>query len=507
MNLLSALTQEQLAAVQAPSGVNLVLAIPGSGKTAVFCHRIVYLVSEAGVKPDNILALTFARKAVHEISIRLKELLPGESSKIPVLTFHSLGYRILKNDMDFSLVDDDAKIRIIKKIVSAKALKPDMDIGEIIRTISLAKNNLLSVERFKETCRSEDDRKLAVVWELYERGLEYAGKIDLDDLLLKSHRLLLDKPEILSSYQGRFHHVLCDESQDNCKVQAELLGLLARPQDNLFLCADDDQAIHTFRGATAEHILNLDAIYPAVNRYILGNNFRSTGAIIKAADNLIRHNIIRYHKELGTGNEFGNEVRVIRVSDEKEEARIIADEIACMVKEGTVLYDDIAILYRMNNMSLPFEDLFPAKGIPYELVGGNEFYNRREISSIVNYLRIIHDPNDDQALLGILDVPLRYLGGTRAAIQAFSIEHGVSCYDSLRNMRFSRMYQGRNVKELLANLEYIRKTPEFLSAGDLISEIRAVFNLDEYFKSDEISMEDNSRPEYRCIAEEGYGIQ
>ena len=494
MNLLSALTQEQLAAVQAPPGVNLVLAIPGSGKTAVFVHRIAHLVKEAGVKPENILGLTFARKAAHEIAVRLNELIPTQANRVSVHTFHALGYRIIKEAMDFNLADDDSKIRIIKKIVSAKALKPDMDIGEIIRSISLAKNNLIDVERFREECKSDDERKLAVVWELYEAGLKDEGKIDLDDLILKTHKLLIDRPDILSNYQGRFHHVLCDESQDNCKVQAEILSLLAKPQDNLFLCGDDDQAIHNFRGASAEYILNLGDAYPAVNRFLLGNNFRSTGSIIRAADNLIRNNTVRYFKELNTDNEYGSEIQIIRAANDEEEARIIAEEIACLVKGGEAAYCDIAILYRMNSMSLPFEDLFPVKGIPYELVGGNEFYSRREICSIINYLRVIFDPNDDEAMLNILDIPVRYLGGrARADIQAFSIEHGTSCYEAMKNMRFSRMYQGRNVKELLRELDYIREMPQALSAGDLISEVRALFKLDDYFRSDEISAEDNSR--------------
>lgn len=491
MNIKSILTEEQLAAVQAPPGVNLVLAIPGSGKTAVFAHRIAYLV-ESGVKPENILGLTFARKAALEIAARLKELIPASASTVTIGTFHSLCYRILRNEMSFRIIDDDEKIRIIKNIVSSKTLKPSLEIGEIIRTISLAKNNMTDIERFKDE-GGHEDKKLVAIIELYQKGLEDIGAIDLDDLLLKAYRLLKDKPELMDTYQRKFHHVLCDESQDNNKVQLELLYLLSKPQDNLFLCADDDQAIHHFRGAEARHILELDQTYPSVGRYVLGNNFRSTAAILKVADNLIKNNSVRYAKELRTTNESGEEVQIIRASDEIEEARVIADEVECLEKEGQVAFEDVAILYRMNSMSLPFEDIFHVRGIPYELVSGNGFYSRREISSIINYLRVIKDPRDDEAILSILDVPLRYLGRrVRGEIQQFGADHDICCYEAMQTMRFSRMYQAKNIRELLLNLDYLREMPG-LNAGDLISEVRASFKLDEYFQGEEIAIEDNSR--------------
>lgn len=494
MQVISALTQEQMEAVKAPpNGVNLVLAIPGSGKTTVFCHRIAFLVNEVGVNPGSIMALTFAKKAALEISTRLKELLPNSSS-VTVGTFHSICYRILKNEMNFQVVDDDEKIRIIKKIVSSKALKPEKDVGEIIRTISLAKNNMIDCNKFKEECQSPDEVKLAAVYELYQAALKDLGKIDMEDMLLMALQLLMEKPTLLEDYQRRFHYVLCDESQDNNKVQAELLYIISKPNDNILLCGDDDQSLFGWRASNAEYILNIKDIYPDARTYLLGSNFRSTGAIIKAADNLIRHNSIRYPKELKTTNEYGSEVEVLRATDEADEARIVADLITSLVKQGEVSFDDIAILYRMNSMSLPFEDLFPARGIPYELVGGNNFFSRREISSIINYLKIIKDPSDDEALLSILDLPVRYLGGRiKDEIRQFGAEHAISCHEAMNTMRFPRMYQAKNVRELLLNLDYIRSMPGQLNVGDLIAEIRAIFGLNGYFKSDEIAVEDNSR--------------
>lgn len=492
MNLLSALTEEQLQAVNAPPGVNLVLAIPGSGKTAVFVHRIAHLI-ETGTKPENILALTFARKAAREIASRLAELVPAHASRVTVGTFHSVCYRILKGEYDFTVIDDDEKIRIMKRICTP-VLKPDIDIGEIIRTISLAKNNLVDAVAYREHAKDQDEMKLADVYELYEQALQDDGKIDMDDLLLRSFQLLSYRPDILGVYQKRFVHLLCDEAQDNNKVQAGLLSLLASTNENLFLCGDDDQSIHNFRGASAEYILKLEDVYPAVNKYLLTTNFRSTGAILEAAGNLIQHNTVRYSKELKTENEYGSEVQIIKAADEQDEARIIADEIETLIRSGDCAYSDIAILYRMNSQSLPFEDIMPVRGIPYEIVGGNEFYSRREISTLVYYLRLVHDLEDDEAMLAILDIPTRYLGGSvKTEIKDFAQANEVSCHQSMRAMRFARMYQGRNVKELLASLAYIRSMPPSLTVGDIILEIRAVFTLDSYFKADEIATEDNSR--------------
>lgn len=492
------LNEEQRKAVESPPGVTRILASPGSGKTAVLVHRVKYLLDVLNVNPAHILLLTFTRKAALEMSERLKLLVgEGRHSKLTVSTFHSVGYRILSQYLwdgtGFKLISDVERIQIIKRIISGAGLKMSSGtgIGEVLRTISLAKANLLTPPEYMEQNRYDEDAgAIAQIYELYDKAKEEQHTLDYDDLLFRTESLLSNDQSVLE-YQQRYRHILCDEAQDNNRAQAGLLSMIANPHNSLMVVADDDQSIHKFRGASSDYVLNLEKAHDA-KTIILKRNYRNTRSILTAASNLIRRNIGRIPKELHSENPEGEPVTVKMCADAADEARWVSQEARSLVKSENIQWKEIAVLYRTNNQSMPIEDRFTLEKIPYEVIGSSGFYARKDIQVLINYLKVIHAPDEnDEPLLSILNVPNRYLGTkVKREIEAYAAKNEVSCFRALGQMPFERMYQSLSVRRLLSAFQRLRTIPAGATVGDVIYEVIDTFKLEDHFRDTCIETED-----------------
>lgn len=442
MSIYDTLNPEQKEAVLQTEGPVLILAGAGSGKTRVLTHRIAYLIDEKGVNPWNIMAITFTNKAAGEMRERVDKIVGFGSESIWVSTFHSSCVRILRRYIDrlgyennFTIYDTDDQKSLMKEV--CKKLNIDTKIYKeraILGAISSAKDNLVGPEEYEKSVMDDYGRKkIAMAYTEYQKELKKNNALDFDDLIVKTVELFQSCPDVLDSYQERFKYIMVDEYQDTNTAQFKFVSLLAGKYQNLCVVGDDDQSIYKFRGANIGNILGFEKIFPRARVIKLEQNYRSTKTILEAANQVIHNNIGRKAKTLWTDNEIGEPVHYRQFMNGYEEAEYIAGDISKRVREGDCEYKDCAILYRTNAQSRMFEEKFLMANIPYRLVGGVNFYARKEIKDLLCYLKTIDNSRDDLAVRRIINVPKRGIGATTLGrIQDYADQMSVSFYDALR---------------------------------------------------------------------------
>ena len=416
MSIYDSLNEMQKKAVFQTEGPVLILAGAGSGKTRVLTHRIAYLIEEKGVNPWNILAITFTNKAAGEMRERVDHLVGFGSESIWVSTFHSACVRILRRfidrlgyDTNFTIYDTDDQKSLMKEV--CKYLQIDTKTYReraLLSAISSAKNEMISPQEF--LLQAEGDfskQKIAEVYLEYEKQLRANNALDFDDLLVRAVQLFETQPDVLDYYQERFRYIMVDEYQDTNTVQFHLIRILSSKYRNLCVVGDDDQSIYKFRGANIKNILNFESEFPDATVIKLEQNYRSTSNILNAANAVIHNNIGRKDKTLWTENPEGEKIACKQFDNAYDEADYIAAAIQKKVKEERASYKDCAVLYRTNAQSRMFEERFVSTNIPYKVIGGVNFYARREIKDLLAYLRTIENGRDDLAVRRIINVPKR----------------------------------------------------------------------------------------------------
>lgn len=414
---LTNLNEMQRKAVETVEGPLLVLAGAGSGKTKVLTTRIAYLIEEIGISPSSILAITFTNKAAKEMKERVVKMLGPIAYNIQISTFHSFGLNIMKEnysklgyDKNFTILDSDDSLTIIKKILKDMNLDVKQYNPRAIRSkISGAKNELLSPSEYERYASTEFEKIVVEVYEKYNNKLKQNNSLDFDDLLMLPIILFKNHKEVLMEYQERFKYILIDEYQDTNEAQYILTKMISAKYKNICVVGDNDQSIYSFRGSNYQNILNFEKDYENPEVIMLEENYRSTKTILKAANDVIKNNKQRKDKNLWTENAEGTKIHYHRLSNEKEEALDIVEEIEKLINNG-VSKEEIAILYRTNAQSRTLEDAMLKANIPYKVVGSFYFYNRKEIKDLISYLKVLYNPKDDVSLLRIINVPKRGIG-------------------------------------------------------------------------------------------------
>ena len=438
---LADLNPAQREAVLATEGPLLVIAGAGSGKTRVLTYRVAHLIMACGVKPNEILAITFTNKAANEMKERLEDLLGPAAGRLWILTFHAACGRILRREAprlgyrtNFTIYDQADQIRLTKACLEELERDPKRFVPRGIHAqISAAKNNLVGPAEFAERVASFYDQTVAETYELYQRRLFASNAMDFDDLLYVTVDVLERFPEALERWRKAFRYVLVDEYQDTNHAQYRLLQLLAAGHKNLFAVGDPDQSIYAFRGADIRNILEFERDFPGTRTIPLEQNYRSTNTILRAANHVIEHNRERKPKSLWSELGEGESVRVYEVEDEHAEARFVAAEIAALVEEG-FNGSEIAVFYRTNAQSRVLEDVLVRQGVAYQVVGGPRFYERAEIKDVIAYLQVIDNPYDAVSLQRIANRPRRGIGDSSLArLQTYSDAHGFSLWESLEH--------------------------------------------------------------------------
>ena len=435
------LNDRQKEAVFCTEGPLLILAGAGSGKTRVLMHRIAYLIEERHINPYQIMAITFTNKAAKEMRERVDKLVGLDAQYVWVMTFHSSCVRILRREIerlnysnDFSIYDTDDQKTLIKKVckelgIDTKQIKE----RNALSLISAAKNELIGYEEFRKNATGYMEKKVADIYEAYQKALHQNNALDFDDLIGKTVELFEKHPDILDKYQERFRYIMVDEYQDTNTAQFRLISLLADKYRNICVVGDDDQSIYGFRGANIENILNFDRLFPHTQVIKLEQNYRSDGNILAAANGVIQNNLVRRQKKLWTQKEEGAKIRIEQYENAVEEANQIIREIKANAKDGN--YNDFAILYRTNAQSRLLEERCVTLGVPYQLVGGVNFYQRKEIKDILAYLKTVANGSDDIALLRIMNVPKRGIGNASIQkVSAFASANGLSLYEAIREV-------------------------------------------------------------------------
>ncbi len=445
MNHLELLNEEQQKAVLHTEGPLLILAGAGSGKTRVLTYRIARLIDECGVNPWNILAITFTNKAAGEMRERVDKIVGYGSESIWISTFHSTCVRILHRYIDrlgydtrFTIYDTEDQKTVLKDV--CRRLQVDTKMYKervLLNTISHAKDEYISPEEFRLAARGDfRQEKIAEVYLEYQKELKKNNALDFDDLIVKTVELFQSCPDVLEYYQDRFRYILVDEYQDTNTVQFKLISLLAKKYQNLCVVGDDDQSIYKFRGANIENILNFERVFPDTTVIKLEQNYRSTQNILDAANGVIAHNRGRKEKALWTQNEKGEPIIFQLLQSAYEEAEYVTGEIRRKVNRGEAEYRDFAVLYRTNYQSRAFEEKFLMANIPYKIVGGVNFYSRREIKDVLAYLKTVDNGKDDLAVHRIINVPKRGIGATTInKVQAHADATGLSFFEALEEAK------------------------------------------------------------------------
>ena len=482
MSIYDKLNEPQREAVYHTDGPLLILAGAGSGKTRVLTHRIAYLIGERGVNPWNILAITFTNKAAEEMRQRVDNLVGFGAESVWVSTFHSACVRILRRFIDrlgyenhFTIYDTDDQKTLIKEVcrkvdVDTKVFKE----RSLLSAISSAKNEMILPDEFELNAGGDFAKmKIAKVYREYETQMRANNALDFDDLLVKTVQLLQTQPDVLESYQERFRYIMVDEYQDTNTVQFQLVSLLAGKYKNLCVVGDDDQSIYKFRGANIRNILDFEHEFPDAKVIKLEHNYRSTGNILNAANSVIANTRGRKEKSLWTENGEGELIRLRQFDTAFDEADFIGEDIKNAVRQGGS-YNDSAVLYRTNAQSRLLEEKFIAMNIPYKIVGGVNFYARREIKDLLAYLKTIDNGRDDVAVRRIINVPKRGIGLTTInRIQESATERGIGFYEALLAPELIAGV-GRSATKLdsfAALIEYFKTLAEEMNITDLLQEV------------------------------------
>lgn len=437
------LNPQQQEAVNCIEGPLLIMAGAGSGKTRVLTCRIANLIAQ-GVSAWNILAITFTNKAANEMKSRAQKLIGEPARDVWLSTFHSFCARILRREIEidgqftknFAIFDAGETKKLVKQCVAELNFAESV-FANVNITISDFKNNLIDVEHCKNyifTANETRRRNIQEIYKLYQKKLRENNALDFDDLIFMTVKIFREYPEVLAKYQERFRYISIDEYQDTNVAQYVLTKLLAAKYANLCVVGDADQSIYGWRGADMRNILNFEKDYPTARVIMLEQNYRSTKTILNAANSVIRHNIDRKPKNLWTENELGEKIIFVSCPTDRDEAAIVSKEIQRLIAREHFLYNDIALLYRTNAQSRLFEERFMQEGVPYLIVGGLKFYDRKEIKDIVAYLHVIANPRDDLHLRRIINMPARGLGLTSVArLAEFASSHGLSMFDVVSN--------------------------------------------------------------------------
>lgn len=456
-SLLDGLNREQQQAVQHTEGPLLILAGAGSGKTKVLTVRIAYLLSQ-GVNPYEILAITFTNKAAKEMKSRVEGLVGDVANRIWLSTFHSFCAKFLRFELDnflgynsnFTIYDTSDSQVVIK--AALKALNLDdkyYPVGAMISAISDAKNKLMFASDYRKQARDFYQQKVADVYEYYERELRKNNALDFDDLLLVAVKLLQSNAAVLEKYSKRFRYVMIDEYQDTNHAQYLLAYLLSSHWKNIAVVGDADQSIYAWRGADIQNILDFEKDYPNCTSIKLEQNYRSTKIILDAANAVIDHNEGRPEKNLWTDKVEGAKIQHFTAQSEHEEAAFIGDTIVKKHDIHGVPYGDMAILYRTNAQSRVLEEALIKRALPYTMVGGTKFYDRKEIKDVLAYLRVLYNPFDDLSLLRIINVPKRSIGATTVSkLQDYARENGTSLFMTLTQLHLVDTIKGKTKEKL-----------------------------------------------------------
>ena len=437
-NLLADLSERQREAVTHTDGPLLIVAGPGSGKTRVMAHRVAYLIGEKGILPWKILAVTFTNKAARELRERCERLVGVGSNELQVRTFHGFCSRVLRTDGDkvglkpeFTIYDADDQARVARKILDDFDVDPkQFPPRALLSVISDAKNNMRSPAQLSRRTETYRDEVAVRVYEAYEGALQRANAVDFDDLLLKTFLLLEGHPEMLEKYQERFEHLLVDEFQDTNALQFQVARLLAMKSQNICVVGDPDQSIYSWRHADPTNLTDFQSTFKNTKIVTLDQSYRSTQIILEAADAVIGNNDGRMEKTLWTENSRGTRITVAEAYNEEEEASLVLKAATDLKNKDGIGRNEVAIMYRVNAQSRAFEVACNREGIPYRLVGGVKFYDRKEVKDILSFLRVVSNPADDAALDRIINVPARGISARSVAeLRRVAIANNVPALD------------------------------------------------------------------------------
>lgn len=510
MSIYDTLNEKQKQAVMQTDGPVLILAGAGSGKTRVLTHRVAYLIDRAGVAPYHILAITFTNKAAGEMRERVDKIVGFGAEQIWVSTFHSTCVRILRRYIDrlgydnhFTIYDTDDQKGIMKEVckklqIDTKMLKE----RTILNAISSAKDELIDPQEYEmQNGYDFNGGKIAKAYREYQATLKKNNALDFDDLIMKTVELFKADAEVLAAYQDRFRYICVDEYQDTNTAQFELIRLLAAKYRNLCVVGDDDQSIYKFRGANIRNILDFEKVYPEACVIKLEQNYRSTQMVLDAANAVIKNNVGRKDKALWTEKTEGERIHFRQFDTAYEEAEYIAGDVAKKNRKGEISYGDCAVLYRTNAQARLLEERFIMEGIPYDVVGGTNFYSRREIKDVLAYLKTIDNGRDDVAVKRIINVPRRGIGmATIVRVQEYADERNISFFDALTEAD-QIVTIGRSASKLkpfVTMIQSFRSKQEFYSLEELV---RDVLDLTGYVKELEESDEEDAADRIENIEE------
>ena len=503
MSIYDTLNKEQKEGVLNTDGPLLILAGAGSGKTRCLTHRIAYMIDEMGVKPWNILAITFTNKAAGEMRERVDRLVGFGADQVWVSTFHSMCVRILRRhidllgfDTDFTIYDTDDQKTVIKGI--CKRLNIDTKMYKeraLMSTISSLKDDLIGVREYEIEAASDYGKAVyAKVYREYQETLQKNNALDFDDLIVKTVELFKSRPEVLDYYQERFRYIMVDEYQDTNTAQFELVRLLADKYRNLCVVGDDDQSIYKFRGANIRNILDFEKYFPETKVVKLEQNYRSTQSILDAANAVIQNNRGRKAKTLWTAKEKGNKIHFRQFDNAYEEAEYIAEDVVRKVRKGNAQYRDCAVLYRTNAQARLLEERMIMEGIPYNVVGGTNFYSRAEIKDILAYLKTIDNGRDEVAVRRIINIPKRGIGAvTLEKLEDYAEMREISLYEAME-MADEIMSLGKTsakIRPFVQLIRSLRREAEELTVAELISEIIERTGYKEYLQDNDSETADD----------------
>ena len=480
-DIIDVLNDKQKEAVLSTEGPCLVIAGAGSGKTKVLTHKIAYLMQEKNVKPWSILAITFTNKAANEMKERVENLIGDVAKDMWIGTFHSICVRILRRYIDrigftssFIIFDSSDQRTLVKQCL--KQLNVDdkmLNDRAVLSEISNAKNEMLEPDAYKLRTNNEIRKEtIAKIYELYQKRLRENNAIDFDDIINYTIRILSENPDVLEYYSNKFEYVLVDEYQDTNKAQFTLVSILAARHGNITVVGDNDQGIYSFRGADITNILNFEKDFPGTKIIKLEQNYRCTQNILDAENAVIKNNETKYEKKLWTENGKGGMITVFRGNDEYDEANFVVENINRLRREEYMTYNDFAVLYRMNSQSRSIEDILRRENVPYKIIGGLKFYERKEIKDTIAYLRLIQNPSDNLSLTRIINEPKRGIGKTSLDnVQQIAVQSETSMYDVIKRadeFGLNRVFV--NSREFVSQIEELRAKKDNIKISDLIKE-------------------------------------
>ncbi len=505
-DLIAELNPQQREAVLYTDGPLLILAGAGSGKTRVLTYKIAYLIQQGIVKPWQILAVTFTNKAANEMKERVERLLNTSVQGLWIGTFHAICARILRREAhhlgiarDFTIYDTDDQLQVINRIVDYLNVNKELIKPRAIQyAISAAKNSMITPRVYQQSARGFREETIAKVYWEYQVALERNNALDFDDLLLKPLDLFTQFPEVLEKYQQLFQYILVDEYQDTNKAQYHFIRLLSAAHQHVCVVGDEDQSIYRWRGADISNILNFEKDFANCKVIRLEQNYRSTQIILDAANQVVANNVNRLGKNLWSDKGQGEKIAVVKSGSEVEEALQVVQIIRQEVLQKNQSYRDIAILYRTNAQSRALEDQLRRANIPYQIVGGQRFYERKEIKDVLAYLRILVNPDDTISLLRIINVPARQIGSvTIRHVENFAREHGISVYQALHRVQEITALTPtarRQILHFIQQVETIRQTLAVQDAFTIAREVVERFGLLRMYEKSDLP-EEQSRME------------